>query len=264
MNLIKSNNNYYLAKSSNKYYGIQGNDYTIVNGKLIWANSNIYLQNDAKNYIDMEYVPKKNSAIIVDFKVDNVRDIASSTRNWICGGEAVYAQPGNFYAGFWFIGTTASDSRFWLNTTNLGSGNTGTVSSGDFILYKYRLILTSPYNINYRNTNNNGSFSYIKQIDTDTNIRTMNNLEVNWGDFSQSIVLFNRTYSLNSSTAFLLGRIYKAEIWEDNNLIKKFIPVPTNLQIGSYTVPSNGMFDIVHQQFFPNQGTGTFTYGKDS
>lgn len=261
MNLIKNGNNYYLAKSGNNYYGIQGNYYTIVNGKLIWANPNIYLQNDSTNYINVNYVPKRNTAVIIDFKVDDVRSISSSTRNWICGGEALYNKPGNFYGGFWFQGTAASGSRFWFNTTSLGSGTAGSVSSEEFILHKYRLILAAPYNINYRNSNNNGSSSYLIQIDENSTIKTINNLESNWGELSKSIVLFNRTATLNSSTAFLLGKIYKAEVWEDNNLIKKLVPVPKGLLIGNFIVSSNGMFDIVEQKFYENQGTGEFTIG---
>lgn len=261
MNLIKNGNKYYLAKNGNNYYGIQGNDYTIVNGKLIWANPNIYLQNDGTNYIDTNYVPKRNTAVIIDFKVDDVRSISSSTRNWICGGEDLYNKPGNFYGGFWFQGTAASGSRFWFNTTSLGSGTAGSVSSEEFILHKYKLILASPYNINYRNSNNNGSSSYLIQIDENSTIKTTSNLESNWGELSQSIVLFNRTATLNSSTAFLLGKIYKAEVWEDNNLIKKLVPVPKGLLIGNFVVPSNGMFDIVEQKFYENLGTGEFVIG---
>jgi hypothetical protein len=245
-----------------KLHALEG-DYAIVDDRLVWANPNIYLQNNNKNYIDTEYVPKSNTAIILDFRVDNVRDISSSTRNWICGGEALYAKPGNFYGGFWFQGTTIGSSRFWLNTTSAGAGYSGNITNEEFVLHKYRLILVSPYNINYRNPNNNGSISQIIQLDNNIVIRSTGALETNWGVLSQSVVLFNRKASINSASNYLLGEIYTTEIWEDNNLIKKLVPVPTGLQIGDFTVPSNGMFDIVNQQFYPNQGTGTFTYGKD-
>ena len=263
MHLIKSENKYYLVKNSNKNYLWNGN-YIIDNGILKWCNPNIYLQNTGTNYINTGYVAQNNTAIILDFRVDNVRDISSNTRNWICGGEALYNKPGNFYGGFWFQGETTSGSRFWLNTTSLGAGATGAVSSADFILNKYRLVLASPYNINYRNSNNNGSYSTITQIDNGSVIITRNNLESNWGELSKVVTLFNRQANISSSSTFLLGKIYTTEIWEDNILIKKLVPVPTDLKIGSFTVPSNGMFDIVNQQFYTKQGSGTFTYGKDS
>lgn len=263
MHLFKNGNKYYLSKNSNKYYGWEG-DYIISNGQLKWCSPDIYLQNNATNYIDTGYVAQNNTAIIVDFRVDNVRDISSNTRNWICGSSANYANPGNFYGGFWFRSTATNGGRFWLNTTSRGAGKQGNESSENFILNKYRLILASPYNINYRNPNDNGSRSYIIKIDTNSNVATHDNLESNWGDISRTTTLFNRKYSISSSSNFLLGKIYTTIIMEDNNLIMKLVPVPTDLQIGSFTVPSNGMFDIVNQQFYANQGSGTFTYGKDS
>lgn len=262
MHLFKSGNKYYTVKSGTKNY-LWDDDYIIDNGQLKWCSPNIYLQNSSTSYIDTGYTPQNNTAIILEFRIDDVRDISSNTRNWICGSGANYANPSNFYGGFWFQGETASGSRFWLNTTSLGSGARGTVSSEDFVLYKYRLILASPYNINYRNSNNNGSCSTVTQINNGTTIVTTNNSETNWGELSQTVTLFNRKASISSASNYLLGKIYTTEIWEDNTLIKKFVPVPTDLKIGSFTVPSNGMFDIVNQQFYAKQGSGTFTYGKD-
>ena len=60
------------------------------------------------------------------------------------------------------------------------------------------------------------------------------------------------------------GYFYGMEIYLDGTTLSyKFVPVPEGLQIGNYTVPSNGLFDIVNQQFYPNDKSGTFTYGKD-
>ena len=71
--------------------------------------------------------------------------------------------------------------------------------------------------------------------------------------------------SSRSSNWKSFAKIYNFKVLNSTNTILKyhFVPVPTGLQIGDFTVPSNGMFDIVNQQFYPNQGTGTFTYGKD-
>lgn len=238
-------------------------NYHIEDGQLTWANPKIYIQNTSTNYIDTGYVAQNNTALIIDFRVDDVRTIASGTRNYICGSDAIYTKPGNFYACFWFQGESASGSRFWLNTTSTGSGNSGSVSSANFILNKYRLILASPYNINYRNSGNTGSASTITQINTGTSVSAISNLESNYGDTSLTVTLFNRNYNLNNSNYYLLGRIYSVEIWEDNNLIKKLVPVPKNLKIGEFIVPINGMFDIVNQQFHPSLGSGNLIYNID-
>ena len=62
---------------------------------------------------------------------------------------------------------------------------------------------------------------------------------------------------------FLYGKIYFCKFYENDELKRHFVPVPAGLKIGNYTIPSNGMWDIVTQQFFGNSGTGEFMYGKD-
>lgn len=57
--------------------------------------------------------------------------------------------------------------------------------------------------------------------------------------------------------------IYSTRIYEDDTLVRHFVPVPCGLQIGDFVVPSNGMWDIVEQKFYGNMGTGNFTYGMD-
>lgn len=60
---------------------------------------------------------------------------------------------------------------------------------------------------------------------------------------------------------YFTGYVYYFKILKDDILIQHLVPVPKGLQIGYYTVPSNGMWDIVEQKFYPNQGTGAFTLG---
>lgn len=68
---------------------------------------------------------------------------------------------------------------------------------------------------------------------------------------------------LGRASAFFSGKIYKLVISDNNIPIIDLVPVPQGLEIGEFTVPSNGMFDIVNQQFYANQGTGEFTIGRD-
>jgi hypothetical protein len=46
-------------------------------------------------------------------------------------------------------------------------------------------------------------------------------------------------------------------------LVRHFVPVPCGLKIGDFVVPENGMWDIVEQKFYGNDGTGEFIYGVD-
>lgn len=57
--------------------------------------------------------------------------------------------------------------------------------------------------------------------------------------------------------------VYDVKIYEDDTLVRHLVPVPRGLKIGDYTVPENGMWDIVEQKFYGNSGTGEFLYGSD-
>ncbi len=75
------------------------------------------------------------------------------------------------------------------------------------------------------------------------------------------IYLFNINNKGTNANGYY-GNIYFVKFFdENNNLLHHYVPVPQGLEIGEFTCPSNGMFDIVNQQFYGNAGTGTFTYG---
>ena len=63
---------------------------------------------------------------------------------------------------------------------------------------------------------------------------------------------------------YFTGNIKATKVYDNGTLIRHLVPVPAGLDIGDYTVPSNGMFDIVNQVFYPNSGTGTLGIGKDN
>lgn len=70
------------------------------------------------------------------------------------------------------------------------------------------------------------------------------------------------TQKLGSTWNYQTGFDYYCfKIFQNNDLIQHLVPVPAGLKIGDYTVPSNGMWDIVEQKFYGNSGTGEFTYG---
>ena len=58
-------------------------------------------------------------------------------------------------------------------------------------------------------------------------------------------------------------KIKRVIITDDGIYIRYMIPVPAGMVIGNYTVPSNGMWDVVGQKFYGNSGTGDFIYGVD-
>ena len=67
----------------------------------------------------------------------------------------------------------------------------------------------------------------------------------------------------NYTTAYASGKIYFFKMWDNDTLVRHFVPVPCGLKIGDFVVPENGMWDIVEQKFYGNMGTGEFIYGVD-
>ena len=58
-------------------------------------------------------------------------------------------------------------------------------------------------------------------------------------------------------------KIHSFKFYVSDVLIRHFVPVPRGLQIGDFVVPENGMWDIVEQKFYGNMGSGEFIYGVD-
>lgn len=58
-------------------------------------------------------------------------------------------------------------------------------------------------------------------------------------------------------------RIKYIKIYESGTLVRHLVPVTSGLVIGNYTVPSDGMWDIVGQVFYGNSGTGSFSVSRD-
>lgn len=224
MNLIKNGDKYYLAKSENNYYGIQGEDYTIVNGKLIWANPNIYLRNTDANYIDTGVIQTNNTRTII--KASRPLD---STISWpqLMGG-----------------GAGTGQKRIFYNPTNIAI-------SGRY--YDSRNLTTLAVNNIFTVDYNKNKLSIVGGSSLTTTAATFTDTQTAW--------IFN---SHGVSQYPYHGDIYYSKFYENDILIRNYVPVPKDLLIGDFVVPSNGMFDIIEQKFYPNQGTGIFTYGKDN
>ena len=71
------------------------------------------------------------------------------------------------------------------------------------------------------------------------------------------------TNSNSGANHFAYEKIKYFSVVNNGVLIRQMIPVPAGLVIGGYTVPENGMWDVVKQQFYGNAGSGEFIYGVD-
>ena len=81
--------------------------------------------------------------------------------------------------------------------------------------------------------------------------------------YNNELCLFISKYGSNLNYGKLGINRYK--IYNSSNiLVRDLVPVPQELIINDYTIPSNGMWDIVNQQFYPNLGSGDFIFEENN
>ena len=224
------------TKNITRYYC--DSNYVIKDGKLVWADPNIYLEGATgirEAYLKSGVIPTNNTTFEIKCKNN---EQAQNTYTWFFDGGAANSSTNA-------LGMTYGRNNSILNvfaaSTYFSFQNT---SSSDI------------YNVK---TSISGS-DYI----VDLNGTSITKTNTTFTDTPAEIIIFG----IGLSTGPYIGEtsenyIYYLKFFENNVLIRHFVPVPTGLKIGNFTVPSNGMFDMVNQQFYANQGTGEFTYGKD-
>ena len=77
--------------------------------------------------------------------------------------------------------------------------------------------------------------------------------------YSNTTLTKTINYATNSYAVYpcqLRTMIWYIKIWDRNKLVRNLIPVAEGDQIYDYTMPANGMFDLVTETFFGNQNKG--------
>jgi len=218
--------------------GSNSKNYIIEDGKLVWANPNIYLEGATgirEAYLKSGVIPTNNTTFEIKCKNN---EQTQNTYPWFFDGGAANSSTNALGMAY---GRNNSILNVFAASTYFSFQNT---SSSDI------------YNVK---TSISGS-DYI----VDLNGTSITKTNTTFTDTPAEIIIFG----IGLSTGPYIGEtsenyIYYLKFFENNVLIRHFVPVPTGLKIGNFTVPSNGMFDIVNQQFYANQGTGKFTYGWD-
>lgn len=202
------------------------NNYIINNGNLVWANPNIYLVNTNRNsYIEIPY--------------------------YATGEDCIEAKTAITQSTGSVQGIVSSRTDSLVNTRSVSRVDSGVIR------FDYNTSQSSFSNI---------AINEVFTFKQDKNSCYINNQYV--GDVGsvssftagQHLTLFNFS---NKQQYGLLGKIYWCKISRNNELLYHFVPVPSGLVIGDLTCTSEGMFDIVNQQFYANASTGSFTFGKD-
>ena len=239
------------------YWVSEVGDYVIEDGKLIAANEHIYLESTGTQWIDTLHIPTllTRTEMELKFSDDEYKEN---------GPEA--------FLGIWDV---AANSAYSLN---FGAG-----TSQEFTIFAWICRWAhdgsgAPSWCGARAISINKELKTTKQLlilDAKNNFiqygsKVKNTLQSRQTTESHTIILFGRrtihgnrtetiqTYSRNNSMY-----IYSTKIYENDTLVRHFVPVPCGLQIGDFVVPSNGMWDIVEQKFYGNMGSGDFIYGVD-
>ena len=211
-------------KHNHKTYYISDNimqeytkDYVIKNGKLLWANCDLYLEATGSQWINtgVNYRETDNGIVELDVLFKNLI--------WV-----------------------GANAYFQLHSQN---GCLAVSSSGS------PNICVSP---KQRNQIIHKWYRPISSIYIDNNLISQGSYS-GWGGSEPYLIFKMGAFNSNPSS----GKIFRIILIKNNVLVRHMVPVPAGLQIGDYTVPQNGMWDIVNQQFYGNSGTGSFIYGRD-
>ena len=217
------------------------------NGRLIGADENLWLKNTKTNTIRTDFYasPKSRAELIMRWDEDY-----NETGTWFFGHSKPDKSSGFTFSINWNK-TRGYNHRLqpWLCAYQ---------SSG--CTYKYRD--TTPANIKFTKQ------TYIldaKNRKFSIGTQTITGLSRPSSDTTfRPLVLFgysNPTYANVPYNNYIY--MYEAKLYEDDVLMRHFVPVPACMRIGDFIVPENGMWDIVEQKFYGNSGTGSFIYGKD-
>lgn len=200
-------------------------------GRLIGANENIYLENIDKAWIDTGILPSLNLLTHI----------------------SVYALN---YTGNVIYGTGGPKDAPVIDVETYRLFNFNGKIYFDINGVANRLI--------------GESLSFDKNIKYNFELGNRYVKDLNSGYIIESTPLKTLTFIPNDSHKLRLFdryigiiRIFYTKIWDNDTLVRHFVPVPCGLQIGDFIVPSNGMWDIVEQKFYGNMGSGDFIYGVD-
>lgn len=195
--------------------------------QLVGCDENVYLQSDGNQYIDTGVTVDNTLSFDIMFKYKDLsseRYFMYNSDGWGNTMFSILWYPP--YAQYYFY-LQSSDYYMYsvLSDASQASDKIRLVSETDSVARSFQTYI-------------NGVL-----IKSDTHAEAVN--------FSQNNILIGNNGYL----------CYSAKLCKNGVFIRHFVPVSAGLQIGDFTVPSNGMWDIVNQRFYGNQGTGEFTIG---
>lgn len=154
------------------------------------------------------------------------------------------------------------DMQFMSNTSDKESALFGyrvATNSQQYNFYQYNGTMRSPYNnsVGYTTTLSTDKIS----IDKNKNVTSVNGVvtsNVSYASFQCGGNMYLFGLNLNGSLSATQGsrRIYTCKIYDDDVLVRDFIPCKNSDGV-------IGMYDIVNSQFYQNSGSGEFVAGDE-
>lgn len=190
-----------------------------------------YISATGTQHIDTNFIPNHNTSIEIEFEYGG-----SKTGNGTTGDvESLFGAR---------TATTSNVFAMWLSKTNVFPhyGNSVYTDKGSFSengkeITKRRSVYKYEKNIAYYNDNSI-------------------NCDIPSGGFSSGnnlcLLAMNTNGTIDKRKA--IGKLYGCKIWDDNTLIRNFIPV----------INSNGeacLYDLVQHKYYTNSGSGVFDAG---
>ena len=212
---------------NNKVWFKYGGKITAVN------NNNLYLQSSGTQYIDTGVIVSNDIGFDCDYETAD--DIATTNYGAIFGTR-ISSSSSNFQ-----ITSYSSDGSF-LGSFRFGD-NANSKSVG--------MIKNTRQQVSFRN------LAFTNASGTTSNVNTYS-----WANGNPILL-----YAFNDNGTAVGGKatakIHRQKFYYGDTLIRDFVPVKQGMIIGNFTVPANGMWDLVNQEYYPNFGTGDFTYGGE-
>ena len=186
-----------------------------------------YIESGSYPHIDTGVIPTSDTKIDLDFSY--VESIYS-------GWSPLFGERGSSNSMYFAFFINTSSLKVSPNYAGFDPGNNSEVT----------LTAETKYNLK-----NDGGQFYLND-ELESSISTSNTLTTS----NKSIWLFDcHLNNDNGMSRQITARIYRCRFYEGEELIRDFIPCVRNSD------NEIGMYDVVNDVFYTNQGTGSFTYG---
>lgn len=190
----------------------------------------VYLKSTGTQYIDTGYKPNQNTKIVCTMKADENSDYG---RLFGCNGGTSWNSTPNYQMDY----QTGSEGNFNVLMGNNTEWSSYSSYKGDYNIHDYVIDKGNAYRDGTLiHTNNAGDFQC-----------------------ATNLAIYSMMYAngiSSSSSEFFRGRVYSFQIYDDDVLVRDFVPVEVE-GVGY-------LYDKVTKQLYGNAGTGNFVLGPSS